>query len=174
MRNKLSKLAYSRLLSQLEKLKHEMMTVAVPEMHLARESSNNEENDQLIVAKQNHQTLETRINTLETLIADSDIVTEVEFDGKVVYGTRVHIQNDETGQEKTLKIVGEMEGMSSSDVSFKSPFGSALLGHEVDDQVEVNLPSSTQIWNILDVRVADGYKSISPRNTSRATQEEEE
>jgi len=161
-------------MAQLDKLKHEMMTVAVPDILLAREHSNNEENDQLIVAKQNQQTLETRINSLETLIAMSDIITEVEFDGKVVYGTRVKLQNDETGQEKTLRIVGEMEGMTSADVSFSSPFGAALLGHEVDDQVEVVLPASTQVWNILEVSVVDGFKSISPRNTPRETQEEED
>ena len=159
MRNKVTKKTYERLSNQLRQLQHELVTVIIPEVAVAREHSNNEENDQLIHAKQNQQNFESRIISLTRLIDNTDVVTNVTFNGTAGYGMLVKLENDENGDVKTYRIVGEMETTESNDVSIKSPMGLAIVGSQIGDSVEIKKPSGPQFWTILDIVVDPNFNN---------------
>lgn len=135
--------------------------MTLPEIEKAREFSNNEDNDEMIHARQHQSNYENRIAELERLVNESDIVEKVDFTGAVDYGTDVFILNTESAVKRWIRIVGEMESTSRSEISFKSPFGQALLGHTVGDEVEIRSPSGTQYWEILEVKVSNAFSGVS-------------
>ena len=159
MKNRVARKTYERLISQLRQLQHELVTVIIPDITLAREHSNNEENDQLIHAKQHQQNFETRIINLKKLIDNTDVVTRVKFTGTASYGMLVKMENDESGEVKVFRIVGEMESTEQNDVSIKSPVGVAIIGSQVGDNVEIKKPSGSQSWTVLDISVDPLFES---------------
>ncbi len=157
MKNKISQKTHDRLHTQLRQLQHELINVMIPEVAAARDHSNNEENDQLMHAKQQQQNLETRINTLLKFLKSADVVTHVKFTGKVIYGTLVTMTNDDTDETKTFKLVGEMESTEPNDVSIRSPMGLAIAGNQVGDSIEIDLPNGSQAWTIVEIKLDDQF-----------------
>lgn len=168
MNNKISKQTYTRLTLQLQNLQKEMMDVVLPELEKAREFSNSEENDDMMHARLMQSNYENRISDLDRLIRDSEVVEEIKFTGRVIYGTEVHIQNSDTGLTRWVRIVGEMEGRANNEVSFKSPFAQAFIGHIAGDEVEVQAPGGTQNWEILEVKVSNVFSRTQNSDTARA------
>ena len=166
MRNKLSRATYARLTQQLRDLQQEMITVTLPEIERAREFSNSEENDDLIHARADQRKYENRISELQALIDDSDVIDAIEFTGRVDYGTEVSLVNSDDGTRRKIRIVGELEGTNRDEISFKSPFGQALLGHTTGDDVEIRAPGGTQNWEILDVSVSNVFAKLQDRESS--------
>ena len=143
-----------------------MLDVTLPEIEKAREFSNNEDNDEMIHARQHQVNYENRIAELDRIIKDSDVIEEINFNGSIDYGTDVFMLNTETEVRRWIRVVGEMESSSRSEISFKSPFGQALIGHVVGDEVEIRTPNGIQYWEILEVKVANAFSGISePEST---------
>lgn len=163
MRNKISRDTYVRLNKRLLALQKEMLEVTLPEIERAREFSNNEENDEMMHAQSDQRKYENRIAEIDQLIKNSDVIDEIDFTGAVDFGTDVHIQNTDTGISRWIQIVGEMEGQNRSQISFKTPFGNALLGHVAGDEVEILTPGGIQNWEILDVRVSSAFTRVQRR-----------
>ena len=76
-----------------------------------------------------------------------------EQEGKVYFGAWVEIEN-EAGEQKTLRIVGvdEIYDHHPQHISIDSPMARALLGKQVDDEVEVITPSGKKLWFINSIR----------------------
>ena len=77
----------------------------------------------------------------------------LEQEGKVYFGAWVDIENDE-GEQKTLRIVGvdEIYDHHPQHISIDSPMARALLGKQVDDEVEVLTPLGKKQWYINEIR----------------------
>lgn len=163
MRNKISRHTYERLTRQLFNLQKEMLDVTLPEIEKAREFSNNEENEEMMHARQHQARYENRIAELDAIIKNADVVEEVEFTGAVDYGMDVYMHNVDDGVKRWVRIVGEMESTNKSEISFTSPFGRALLGHVAGDEVEIRIPSGVQNWEILEVKVSNDFARIPSR-----------
>lgn len=166
MRNKISRHTYNRLTLQLANLQKEMLDVTLPEIEKAREFSNNEENEEMMHARQNQARYENRIAELDSLIKNADVIDEIEFKGAVDYGTDVYMHNVDDGTKRWVRIVGEMESTTKTEISFTSPFGQALIGHVPGDEVEIRIPSGIQYWEILEVKVANGFIRIPSREST--------
>jgi len=82
--------------------------------------------------------------------------------GKVYFGAWVEIENEE-GEQKTLRIVGidEIYDHHPQHISIESPMARALLGKEVDDEIEVHTPSGKKLWYINTIRYE---KNENPEN----------
>jgi len=167
VRNKISRRTYDRLNRQLLNLQKEMLDVTLPEIERAREFSNNEDNDEMIHARQHQINYENRISELDRIIKNSDVVEEINFTGAIDYGTDVYMVNSETDVRRWIRIVGEMESTSRSEISFTSPIGQALIGHVVGDEVEIRTPSGMQYWEILEVKVSNALSGISEPEPQR-------
>ena len=76
-----------------------------------------------------------------------------EQEGKIYFGAWVEIENEE-GDQKTLRIVGvdEIYDHHPQHISIDSPMARALLGKQVNDEVEVLTPLGKKQWYINQIR----------------------
>ena len=161
MNNKISKATYLRLNRQLQALQQEMMNVALPEIERAREFANNEDNDDMMHARQIQSNYDNRISELDKLIKSSEVIEKIDFTGRVDYGTDVNLKNVDTGVSRWIRIVGELESTSKTELCFKSAFGMAVMGRAEGDEVEIVTPNGIQYWEILEVKVSSAFSNVS-------------
>ncbi|BCE02613.1 transcription elongation factor GreB [Marinicellulosiphila megalodicopiae] len=93
--------------------------------------------------------IDWRVRYLRKRFEDIRVVEyNPEQEGKVYFGAWVEIENDD-GEQKRFRIVGPDEIFEKKDViSIDSPMARALLSKEIDDEVEVSVPSGIAIWYI--------------------------
>ena len=86
-----------------------------------------------------------------TLAALTVLGPESAPEGRVGFGTWVVVE-DEDGRALTWRIVGPDEADARRGlVSVHSPVAGALLGHEVGEAVEVDLPAGRREYTVLEV-----------------------
>lgn len=113
------------------------------------------ENADYIKSKEDQAFLEGRIRELETLLANSTIIEEMDGDGKttgeVILGSWVTIQ--EKGEEpEKYHVVGATEANPREGrISNESPIGEALMGHKVGEEVGAKAPGGDIKFKILKV-----------------------
>jgi transcription elongation factor GreA len=103
-------------------------------------------------AKEDQGFLEGRVQEIEHILYNHEVInTEAHFE-QVQIGAKVTIQEEGFSPE-TYYLVGRKEANPrEGKISHESPIGKALLGHQVGDQVEVVLPSTETIkLKILDI-----------------------
>ena len=82
------------------------------------------------------------------VIDDSEITND-----KVMLGTTVVIRDEQTGKERTLKIVGTAEADARKDmISDESPIGKALVGNAVGETVIAEAPRGELKFTIIDIK----------------------
>ncbi|MBW1879642.1 MAG: transcription elongation factor GreA [Deltaproteobacteria bacterium] len=146
---------YARLLADLTEHRHVLRPKVVQDIEEARAHGDISENAEFEDAKERQALLEGRIAWLETQLAGADIidVTKLQAKGQVVFGSTVLLENADTGEERTLRIVGEPEAdASNGTISLGSPFAQAILGRSEGDEANVPTPSGKQLWEIVEVR----------------------
>ena len=90
---------------------------------------------------------------MEEILANYTIIDESVSATGVNLGSQVKVKDRETGEEETYRIVGSQEAdPMNGRISEDSPFGRALLGKEVGDEVEVEAPMGTLRYQVLDIQ----------------------
>jgi transcription elongation factor GreA len=122
----------------------------------ARSHGDLSENAEYHAAKEQQSLNEGRIAELESLLARAEIIDPSKLKGDTItFGATVKLVDEDTDEEKTYQIVGEVEAdVKSGRVSITSPIARALVGKKVGDQVEVTAPGGAKSYEILDVRFA--------------------
>ena len=121
----------------------------------ARAHGDLSENAEYHAAREQQSFLEGRINTIESALADAQIVdvTALKVNDKIVFGATIDLVNMGNAQGVTYQIVGEIEAdIEKSLISITSPIARALISKEVGDVVEVNAPGGIIKYEILEVR----------------------
>ena len=121
----------------------------------ARAHGDLSENAEYHAAREQQSFLEGRISTIESVLADAQIVdvTALKVNDKIVFGATIDLVNVGNAQGVTYQIVGEIEAdIEKSLISITSPIARALISKEVGDVVEVNAPSGIIEYEILEVR----------------------
>ncbi|GAB6068807.1 transcription elongation factor GreA [Methylothermus subterraneus] len=138
---------------------HELKTVVRPKIIQAiaeaRAHGDLRENAEYHAAREQQSFVEGRIRELETKLANAQIidVTQIDADGKVVFGATVELCDLESGETVIYQIVGEDEAdLKQGLISVSSPIGRALIGKQAEDVVEVKTPKGTREYEILAVR----------------------
>ena len=98
--------------------------------------------------------IEARIEELEKILKNAEVVVEDEVDlDKINIGCQVKILDIEYSEELDYKIVGSTEANSlKGKISNESPVGKALIGHKVGDTVEVETPAGVFAYKILEIQ----------------------
>ncbi len=120
----------------------------------ARSFGDLSENSEYDEAKNEQGKLYSRIAEIETVLANYVLIEEQAFSANAVsLGSQVTVQDKETGDEDTYHIVGSQEAdPMNGRISEDSPFGKALLGKEVGDEVEVEAPVGMLYYKLLDIQ----------------------
>ena len=149
-------------ISGLEKLKEELIFLKekkrpeiVAAISEARSHGDLKENAEYHAAKEQQSHSEGRIQEIEDLIARANVidVTNMNNDGKVIFGSTVYLQNLDTNEKIEYKLVGKDEAdLKNKLIFFQSPIGKGLIGKNKNDLVEITTPSGIKNFEIIDVK----------------------
>jgi transcription elongation factor GreA len=145
-----------------EKLKaelHQLKTVERPwvinAISEARAQGDLSENAEYDAAKDRKGFIEGRIQEVEGKLSAAQIIdpSEVDAGGRVVFGSTVELQDDETGTKVTYQIVGEDEAdLKKGLINISSPIARALIGKEEGDTAVVQAPGGERHYEIVSVQ----------------------
>lgn len=120
----------------------------------AREQGDLSENAEYDAAKDEQRDIELRIEELEKLLKNAEVVVEEEIDlEKINIGCKVKVYEIEEDEEMEFKIVGSTEANSlQNKISNESPVGQALLGKKVGDVVDVETQVGVIQYRVLEIQ----------------------
>ncbi|MDB5730080.1 MAG: greA [Noviherbaspirillum sp.] len=142
------------LKEELHRLKTKDRPAVINAISEARAQGDLSENAEYDAAKERQSFVEGRIAELEGKLSAAQIIdpTLLDADGRIVFGSTVHLEDLESGQKVTYQIVGEDEAdLKELKVSITSPIARALIGKYAGDVVEVNAPSGIREYEVLEV-----------------------
>ncbi|EXB74702.1 transcription elongation factor GreB, partial [Acinetobacter sp. 1475718] len=152
--NLITRSGHDKLVAELKQLWHEERPEITKKVNWAASLGDRSENADYQYNKQLLRKIDRRVRYLGKRLEELKIVDySPEQDGKVYFGAWVEIENEE-GEQKTLRIVGidEIYDHHPQHISIESPMARALLGKEVDDEIEVHTPSGKKLWYINTIR----------------------
>ena len=120
----------------------------------ARDKGDLSENAEYDAAKDEQRDIEARIEELEKILKNAEVVVEDEIDlDKINIGCQVRILDVEFNEELEYKIVGSTEANSlKGKISNESPVGKALIGSKVGDTVEVETQAGMIQYKVLEIQ----------------------
>lgn len=120
----------------------------------AREQGDLSENAEYDAAKDEQRDIEARIEEIDKILKNAEVVVEDEVDVNVInIGCKVKIFDIEYAEELEYKIVGSTEANSlKGKISNESPLGQALLGRHVGETVDVTINNNTLQYQILEIQ----------------------
>ncbi len=134
---------YDRLQAQLENLKFVEKPQVIEEIAEARGHGDLKENAEYHAAREKQGIIEARIRELEDQLTRGVVITNDgdQDNNRVRFGAKVHLEEEESGEERIYQIVGDLEAdIKNHSISISSPLAKALLGKKIDDLVQVRLP----------------------------------
>ncbi len=145
---------YQRLQEELKRLIRVDRPKVVQDIAEARSHGDLSENAEYDAAKERQAFIEGRIKELNDKIARAQVIDPAQLDlEKIVFGATVTLFDVDSNAEVTYQIVGEDEAdIKAGKISINSPVGKALIGHRLDDEVRVNVPSGTRVYEVTDIR----------------------
>ena len=139
---------------ELEHLKVVRRKEVAQKIKEAREQGDLSENAEYDAAKDEQRDIETRIEELEKILKNAEVVDEDEVDlEKISIGCKVKILDLEYNDELEYKIVGSTEANSlKGKISNESPVGKALIGAKVGDVVTVEAQVGSLKYKVLEIQ----------------------
>lgn len=120
----------------------------------AREQGDLSENAEYDAAKDEQRDIELRIEELEKLLKNAEVVVEDEIElDKISVGCEVKVYDVEYEEEMDFRIVGSTEANSlQNKISNESPVGKALIGKRVGETVVVETQAGDVEYKVLDIK----------------------
>ena len=141
---------------ELENLKVVKRKEVAEKIKEAREQGDLSENAEYDAAKDEQRDIEARIEQIEKILKNAEVVLEEEIDlDKINIGCSVRVLDIEYDEEEEYKLVGSSEASSlQNKISNESPIGRALIGAKVGDIVHVEAPSGEVQYKVLSIHRA--------------------
>ncbi|HTO09493.1 MAG TPA: transcription elongation factor GreA [Myxococcota bacterium] len=150
----MTRAGHEQLSEELRRLKAVERPAISQAIGRAREHGDISENAEYEAAKEKQGMIEARIRQIEDRLARAEIVdTGGSAPDVVRFGTTVVLEDLDTGDEVTYRIVGEDEAdVSRGLLSVTSPVARALIGKRVEDQVQVVVPKGRREYEVRNIR----------------------
>jgi transcription elongation factor GreA len=144
---------YEVLRKELEKLKRVERPANIRAIEEARSHGDLSENAEYAAAKDRQSFLEGRIGELEYKLASLEVIDPTRLPkDRVVFGTRVLLENLETGQNVEYQLVGPDESdVENGRISIVSPLGRAILGKKPGAEVVIEVPGGKRAYELVDI-----------------------
>jgi len=143
-----------RLRKELKHLKAVARPRVIAAIAEARSHGDLSENAEYDAAREEQGFIEGRIARLNGELSHAEIIDPASLrnSGKVVFGCEVTLLDLEKDTEVRYQIVGNLEAViSKGQVSLNSPIAKALLGHRIEDEVDVHTPGGLRQYEILEI-----------------------
>ncbi|MDO4678524.1 MAG: transcription elongation factor GreA [Eubacteriales bacterium] len=153
-KNLLTYAGLKKLEDELHDLKVVKRKEVAEKIKEAREQGDLSENAEYDAAKDEQRDIEARIEEIEKILKNAEVVVEDEVDlDKISVGCKVKVHDYEFEEDIELKIVGSTEANSlEGKISNESPVGKALMGKHKGDVVEVEMPSGVMQYKVLEIQ----------------------
>jgi transcription elongation factor GreA len=145
-----------------EKLKEELQRLKTVERHAviqaiseARAQGDLSENAEYEAAKDKQGFIEGRILEIEGKLAAAQVIdpSTLDAEGRVVFGSTVELEDENSGKRVTYQIVGDDEAdLKLGLISISSPIARALIGRSAGDVAEVKAPGGLKSYEVIEVR----------------------
>jgi transcription elongation factor GreA len=143
------------LRNELRKLKSEDRPNVIKAIAEARAHGDLSENAEYHAAREQQGFIEGRIQELEGKLGNAEIidVTSMAPTGKVIFGSTIDLEDEDSGAKVTYQIVGEDEAdIKAGRISVGSPIARALVGKSEGDSVDVTTPGGKRSYEVIAVR----------------------
>jgi transcription elongation factor GreA len=149
----MTKAGFDRLKEELHYLKTTARPEVVRAIAEAREHGDLSENAEYHAARERQGFIEGRVAELQDKFARSQVIDVTSLSGNTVtFGATVTLADEDTDEEATYQIVGEMEAdIKIGRLSITAPLSRALIGKEVGDSVEVATPKGEKGFTIISI-----------------------
>ncbi|MEO0691234.1 MAG: transcription elongation factor GreA [Pseudomonadota bacterium] len=113
----------------------------------ARAHGDLSENAEYHAAKERQGQVEAQISDLEDKVSRAQIIDPKSLSGdKVIFGATVTLL-DEDDKPVKYQIVGQTEADASKGrISYTSPIARAMIGKQVEEEIEVTVPSGDKFY----------------------------
>lgn len=149
----LTKEKLEKLEDELEYLKTKKRPEMAEKIKIARSFGDLSENADYDEAKNEQGEVESRIMKIEDMIRNAKTIEVVENSDTVGVGNTVKLFDEEFEEEVVYKIVGTAESNPLEGyISNESPVGEAIIGHKVNDRVEVETPNGKMYFVIKGIK----------------------
>ncbi|MBN8744901.1 MULTISPECIES: transcription elongation factor GreA [Thiomonas] len=143
-----------QLKQELHRLKTIERPAVIQAIAEARAQGDLSENAEYDAARDKQGFIEGRIADIEGKLGTAQIIdpSELQADGRVVFGATVELSDESSGDEITYQIVGDDEAdLKQGRISINSPIARALIGKESGDVAQVAAPGGVRHYEILAV-----------------------
>ena len=143
-----------KLEDELQDLKVVKRKEVAQKIKEAREQGDLSENAEYDAAKDEQRDIEARIEEIEKILKNVEVVDEDEVDlDKVSVGCRVKVLDVTYNEEMEFKLVGSTEANSlKGKISNESPVGKALIGAKIGDVVKVETQAGSIDYKIIEIQ----------------------
>jgi transcription elongation factor GreA len=145
---------HRKLKEEIDRMIRTERPSVIKEIEVALGHGDLSENAEYTYAKEKQALIETRIRDLQERLSTCEVIdlSNRPRSDKVVFGSTVSLEDLETGETKSYRLLGQDEAdISQGILSVSSPLGRALIGRRADDMVEVKTPSGIREYEILEI-----------------------
>ncbi len=153
-KNMLTYEGLKKLEDELQDLKVNKRQEVAQKIKEAREQGDLSENAEYDAAKDEQRDIEARIEEIEKILKNAEVIDEDDFDHETVnFGSEVTVLDKELKEKFTYKIVGSTEAdILKGKISNESPLGVALMKKKVGAKVVVEAPDGNFEYKIVDIK----------------------
>lgn len=151
----MTRAGYEKLVKELESLA-ELKQSLSREIGETREQGDLRENAGYQYAREKQSEVLRRISEIQGRLSGANIIDDMDLPrDQIIIGTKIKIQDlaDQETYEYVL-VGGEESDPSSGKISVHAPIAQGLLGHKLNDTVEISLPGGKTKYKILSIEPA--------------------
>ncbi len=144
---------YEALKRELEHLKAVERPQNIKAIEEARAHGDLSENAEFDAAKDRQSFLEGRISELGYKLSNAEIIDPERLPkDRAMFGSRVLLENVDTGEEMTYQLVGTDESnIKNGKISVSSPLGKAIIGKKPGDEVLLQAPGGKRCYELVEI-----------------------
>ena len=106
-----------------------------------------------IYGKKRMREIDSRLRFLSRNFEDMQVIDPATPRGdKIFFGATVKLYDEDADTATTYQLVGPLDNLDDTHISYNSPVGQALLGHALDDEITIKTPTATRHFTVMDVR----------------------
>ena len=144
---------YESLKRELERLKKVDRPQNIKDIEEARAHGDLSENAEYAAAKDRQGFIQGRIGELEYKLGNCDIIETGDLPkDRVVFASKVLLENIDTGEDVKYQLVGPDESdIQKGRISISSPLGRAMLGKKPGDELTIEVPGGKRNYELVEI-----------------------
>ena len=152
-RTPITRSGYENLQNELRQLKTVDRPNVIRAIEEARAHGDLSENAEYAAAKERQAFIEARVNELSFKLNNADIIDPEKLPkDRVVFASRVMLENVDTGEGVEYQLVGPEESdINQGRISIASPLGRAIIGRRPGDEIVLQAPGGKRVYELVEI-----------------------